>query len=205
MIPKRIVLASSSPRRREMLERFGINFDVIPSNADENIPSDMPCGEYVKTLAERKGTAVRDALVLGGEDISETLIISCDTVVYYDKMIIGKPENALEARLTLGMLSDSWHEVYSGLCLIFGDEKVCGYDVARVKFAELSQSDIDRYVASGEPFGKAGSYARQGKAGAFVEKIEGDVNNIVGFPLTLFCRAIKDNFGITVFDLGEIK
>ena len=205
MIPKRIVLASSSPRRRETLERFGIRFDVIPSDADENISSDVPCEEYVKILAERKGTAVRDALISRGEDVSDTLIISCDTVVYYDKMIIGKPGNALEARLTLGMLSDSWHEVYSGLCLIFGDDTVCQTDITRVKFAPISENDIEKYVASGEPFGKAGSYAVQGRGGAFVERTEGDINNVIGFPLTLFCRMLRERFDISMFDLGDMK
>lgn len=205
MIPKRIILASGSPRRREMLERFSIKFDIVPSDADENISVDIPCGEYVTLLAKRKGEAVRDALTKKGEDLSDALIISCDTVVYYDKMILGKPENETVARLTLGMLSDSWHEVYSGLCLIYGDETVCDFASTSVKFAEISERDIERYVASGEPFGKAGAYAVQGVGGAFVERTEGDVNNVIGFPLTLFCRMLKERFGITIFDLGEIK
>ena len=202
MIPERIVLASASPRRREILGKFGFGFDVIPSDADEKISSDVPCGEYVETLAARKGKAVRDALAAEG-DVSGTLIISCDTVVYFDKMIIGKPESDLHARLTIGMLSDSWHDVYSGICLMFDGKTVCAHDVTHVKFADIPERDIDRYVASGEPRGKAGSYAIQGAASAFVEKIDGDVYNVIGFPLTLFCRLIKENFGFSVFDLGE--
>ena len=202
MIPKRVVLASSSPRRREILEKLGVRFDVIPSDADENISGDLPCGEYVTLLSERKARAVAEALTSRGEDISETLIIACDTVVYYDKMIIGKPKNELEARLTIGMLSDSWHDVYSGLCLISGGDIICGCDVTHVKFAEIAERDIERYIASGEPFGKAGSYAIQGAAGAFVERIDGDINNVIGFPLSLFCRKLRENFGISVFDLG---
>ena len=205
MIPKRVILASSSPRRRDILEKLGVKFDVVPSDADENISQSIPCEEYVMTLAERKGEAVKTLLISRGDDISDALIIACDTVVYYDKMIIGKPESDLHARLTLGMLSDSWHEVYSGICLIFGDEKICGFDRTRVKFSEISEKDVEKYVASGEPRGKAGSYAIQGKGAAFVERIEGDVNNVIGFPLTLFCRMIKENFGISVFDLGDMK
>ena len=152
---KRIILASASPRRREVLEKIGLKFDVIPSDTDENISKDMPCGEYVMALAKLKGESVRDALIKKGEDLSETLIISCDTVVYYDKMIIGKPKSDLDAKLTLGMLSDSWHSVYSGLCLIFGDTEMCEYARTDVKFAEISERDIEKYVETGEPRGKA--------------------------------------------------
>lgn len=199
---KRIILASASPRRREVLEKIGLKFDVIPSDADENISKDMACGDYVTALAKIKGESVRDALIKKGEDLSETLIISCDTVVYYDKMIIGKPKNDLDASLTLGMLSDSWHGVFSGLCLILGDVELCEYAETDVKFAEISERDIERYVASGEPKGKAGSYAIQGKAAAFVEKIDGDYYNVVGFPLALFSRMMKYDLGVSVFDLG---
>ncbi|MBR7082649.1 MAG: septum formation protein Maf [Clostridia bacterium] len=202
---KRIILASASPRRREVLEKFGLKFDVIPSDADENISKDMPCGDYVTALAKLKGESVRDVLISKGEDVADTLIISCDTVVYYDKMIIGKPKSDLDARVTLGMLSDSWHSVYSGLCLIIGDAEMCDYARTDVKFAEISERDIEKYVASGEPKGKAGSYAIQGEAAAFVEKIDGDYYNVVGFPLSLFCRMLKYDIGVSVFDLGEIN
>lgn len=202
---KRIILASASPRRREVLEKFGLKFDVIPSDADENISKDMPCGDYVTALAKLKGESVRDVLISKGEDVADTLIISCDTVVYYDKMIIGKPKSDLDATVTLGMLSDSWHSVYSGLCLILGDTEMCDFARTDVKFAEISERDIERYVASGEPKGKAGSYAIQGEAAAFVEKIDGDYYNVVGFPLSLFCRMLKYDIGVSVFDLGEIN
>ena len=205
MIPKRVVLASSSPRRREILERLGVRFEVIPSDADEKIDENIPCSEFVMTLSRRKGEGVKDMLLSRGEDISDTMIIACDTVVYYDKNIIGKPESDLEARLTIGMLSDSWHDVYSGLYITYGGIDVCDYDVTHVKFADIPERDIERYVATGEPRGKAGSYAIQGKAGAFVEKTDGDVNNVIGFPLSLFCRKLKENFGISVFDLGDEK
>lgn len=202
---KRIILASASPRRREILEKFGIKFDIIPSDADENISNDLPCGDYVCKLAKLKGESVRDALIFKGEDLSDTLIISCDTVVYYEKMIIGKPKDKTHAALTLGLLSDSWHSVYSGLCLIYDKTEICDFDRTDVKFAEISESDIARYVASGEPMGKAGSYAIQGEAAAFVEKIDGDYYNVVGFPLAMFCRILKYDLGVSIFDLGDEK
>ena len=205
MKPKRIVLASASPRRREILEKFGVRFEIIPSDADENIDENVPCGEYVCALAKKKGAAVKEKLIAAGDDISDALIISCDTVVYFNGMIIGKPENDSVAALTLGMLSDSYHSVYSGMSLIYGDVEMCDYAKTDVKFAEISENDIQRYVKSGEPMGKAGSYAIQGDAAAFVEKIDGDYYNIIGFPLALFCRMIKTLFGISIFDLGEEK
>ena len=115
---KRVILASASPRRREVLEKFGIKFDVIPSDADENISTDMPCGDYVMALAKIKGESVRDALIKKSEDLSDTLIISCDTVVYYDKMIIGKPKSDVDAALTLG-ISDSLGFGGHNACIAF--------------------------------------------------------------------------------------
>ena len=107
--------------------------------------------------------------------------------------------------MTLGLLSDSYHTVYSGLSLIYGDTSMCDVALTEVKFAEISEKDIAKYVKSGEPRGKAGSYAIQGDAAAFVEKIDGDYYNVVGFPLALFCRMIKTMFGISIFELGEKK
>lgn len=200
---KRVILASASPRRREVLEKFGIKFDVIPSDADENISTDMACGDYVMTLAKMKGESVRDALIEKGEDLSDTLIISCDTVVHYDGRVIGKPKSNVDASLTLGMLSDSWHSVYSGLCLIIDGIELCDFARTDVKFSEISVRDIERYVSSGEPMGKAGSYAIQGLAAAFVEKIDGDYYNVVGFPLSLFIKMLRYDLGVSIFDLGD--
>ena len=129
---ERIILASASPRRKEMLEKFGIRFEVIPSDADENISTDMSHDAYVSELAQIKGREVEARLLEKGEDLSRTLIISCDTIVSFDGRIIGKPHSRFDAELTLNLLSDSWHDVYSGLSLIYGGECIVGYEKTRV-------------------------------------------------------------------------
>lgn len=202
---KRIILASASPRRSEMLEKFNIKFEIIPSDASEDISESMPHDEYVCELAKRKGEAVRDMLISRGEDLSDTLIISCDTIVSYDGRVIGKPKNEMHAAITLSLLSDSRHEVYSGLSLICGDEQYIDFAKTSVKFAEIGEETISEYVKSGEPMGKAGSYAIQGVAASFVERIEGDYSNIVGFPLALFCKMLRRYFGMSIFELGKIR
>ena len=202
---ERIILASASPRRKEMLEKFGIRFEVIPSDADENISTDMSHDAYDSELARIKGREVEARLLEKGEDLSHTLIISCDTIVSFDGRIIGKPHSRFDAELTLNLLSDSWHDVYSGLSLIYGGECIVGYEKTRVLFSELNPADIKKYVESGASEGKAGSYGIQDTASAFVSRIEGDYSNIVGFPLALFARMLRESFGATVFELGDIK
>ncbi|MBQ0125630.1 MAG: septum formation protein Maf [Clostridiales bacterium] len=203
MMIKRIILASASPRRREILERFNIKFDVIPSDADENISPDMPHSQYVETLARIKGEAVRDALLSRGDDLTDTLIISCDTIVSHAGKILGKPKDERDAYTMLTSLSGDFHDVLSGLSLIYNGKSYIGSAVTRVKFAEVLPHDAQAYVDSGEPMGKAGAYAIQGKASAFVESIEGDFYNIVGFPLALFSKMLAENFGVSVFDLSD--
>lgn len=199
---ERIILASASPRRKEILQMLKIPFEIIPSEADEDIDLEMPPEKYVSELAYAKCTEVRKRLEKQGADLSRTLIIGCDTVVCYDGMIIGKPPDDVHAMLTLGVLSDSWHSVYSGLALWYGD--ACQARSARtdVKFREIPEREIWRYVESGEPMGKAGSYAIQLAGASFAERIEGDYYNIVGFPVSLFVQMLK-TFNIDICDITE--
>ena len=199
---ERIILASASPRRKEILQMLKIPFEIIPSEADEDIDMEMPPEKYVSELAYAKCTEVRKRLEKQGADLSRTLIIGCDTVVCYDGMIIGKPPDDVHAMLTLGVLSDSWHSVYSGLALWYGD--ACQARSARtdVKFREIPEREIWRYVESGEPMGKAGSYAIQLAGASFAERIEGDYYNIVGFPVSLFVQMLK-TFNIDICDITE--
>lgn len=195
---KKIILASSSPRRKEILERLGLRFEICSPDADETFDEAAKPWDYVCTLSRRKADAVKEKY--SGDD---TLIIACDTVVVYDGHIIGKPESEMHAHVTLGLLSDSYHDVYSGLTLIGGGKIICDSARTRVKMRAYSESDIEKYVASGEPFGKAGSYAIQGLGSALVEEIDGDFYNIVGFPVPLFCDMLKREYGVSVFDLAE--
>jgi septum formation protein len=199
---ERIILASASPRRKEILETLKIPFEVIPSNADENIETEMRPDAFVAELALAKCTEVKNRLAKEGADLSRTLIIGCDTVVCYDGMIIGKPPDDVHAALTLGVLSDSWHSVYSGLALWCGDRCEARAERTDVKFRELSEREIWRYVESGEPMGKAGAYAIQLAGASFAERIEGDYYNIVGFPVSLFTRMLQ-SFDIDICDITE--
>ena len=200
---ERIILASASPRRKEILETLKIPFEVIPSEAEESTETEMAPADYVTELALAKCTEVKKRLEKNGADLSCTLIIGCDTVVCYDGMVIGKPPDDVHAMLTLGVLSDSWHSVYSGLALCVGGTTVSDFARTDVKFRELSEREIMKYVASGEPRGKAGSYAIQLRGASFAERIEGDYYNIVGFPVALFTRMLKTRFGTEICDISE--
>lgn len=203
MIDK-IVLASSSPRRREILEMLKIPFEVFSSDADETVDAELDAGDFVSLLSKRKGDDVAEKLKNEGKDISKTLIISCDTIVCYDGMIIGKPPDDAHAILTLGILSESWHSVYTGLTLRLGDKVYTDFARTDVKFREISEKEIKAYVETGEPMGKAGSYAIQMLGSCFAERIEGDFYNIVGFPVALFTRMLKVYFGTDIFDIAEL-
>ncbi len=200
---EKVILASASPRRKEILEMLGIPFEVLVSDAEENAPENMSAGEYTKFLAREKCRNAAEKLTSRGEDVSHTLIIGCDTVVCYDGMIIGKPPDDTHAMLALGVLSDSWHSVYSGLALCLDGILVNDFARTDVKFRELSEREIMKYVASGEPRGKAGSYAIQLRGASFAERIEGDFYNIVGFPVALFTRMLKEHFGTEICDISE--
>ena len=182
----RIVLASGSPRRKEILTRLGYHFSVHPSDCPEDdIAGDV--AYIVKTLAERKGFSVAP-LEKGA------LIISCDTLVALDGSALGKPKDADDAKRMLRSLSGKTHEVLSGICLI---DTVTGRHISdtvhtRVVFRDLSDAEIDRYVATGEPMDKAGAYAIQGGAAAFVSEYIGSFDNIVGFPAERFSEMLKE-------------
>ena len=198
----RIILASASPRRKEILQTLHIPFEVMPSDADESMETEVSPADFVSELAHRKCMDIYGKLEKDGADLSRTLIIGCDTVVCYDGMVIGKPPDALHATLTLGVLSDSWHSVYSGLAIYYKGECRSRAERTDVKFRELSEREIARYVASGECEGKAGSYAIQLMGASFAERIEGDYYNIVGFPVSLFVRMLSER-GIAICDITE--
>ena len=195
-----VILASSSPRRKEILESVGVSFRVVTSEADESIAPGLTPGEAVCEIAGRKCKAVLAHMQKAGEVHADTLVIACDTVVVYEGMIIGKPLDEAHAILTLGILSDSWHSVYSGLSVYYKGRTVTRAARTDVKFRELSEREIMAYAESGEPMGKAGSYAIQMKGSAFVERIEGEFNNVVGLPLVTLLALLREEFGIASDD-----
>lgn len=175
---KIVILASASPRRRDLLRQAGIRFRMVRSNVDEDkkVPSGVRPATFAVRLAEEKASDVakrnRGAVVLGA-----------DTVVVAEGRILGKPRNMRDARKMLKLLSGRWHEVLTGVAVAKGDRVVSGTERTRVKFMRLTEKVIEDYIATGESMDKAGAYAIQGWAKAFVENIKGDYTNVVGLPL----------------------
>lgn len=196
-----IVLASSSPRRKEILTNLGVRFRIVVSESDENIAEPMPPDRLVCALAEKKCADVLEKLKAEDSLSEHTLVIACDTLVVYGAMAIGKPLDEAHAVLTLGMLSDSWHSVYSGLAVYYKGRIVCRTARTDVKFREIPEDEIMAYVESGEPMGKAGSYAIQMKGAAFVDRIEGEFNNVVGLPVSVMLSLLREEFGISSMDI----
>ena len=196
-----IILASSSPRRKEILESIGSDFRIVTFDTDETLEGIMSPDAAVCEIAKRKCEDVRNLLANEGKLKNETLIIACDTAVVYEGMLIGKPLDEAHAILTLGILSDSWHSVYSGLAVYYKGRIVSRAARTDVKFRELSEAEIMAYAESGEPMGKAGSYAIQMKGASFVERIEGEFNNVVGLPVITLLALLKDEFSISPMDI----
>ena len=190
----RIILASGSPRRKELLEQIGIEFEICPANGEEVITKTVP-HDVVMELSRQKALEVAGMVVSYGDshaDITtptDIMIIGADTVVAYDDMILGKPKDEEDAKKTLRMLSGNAHSVYTGVSVVFisKDGRVgehTFYDRTKVKMYEMTDAEIERYVATNEPMDKAGSYGIQGKCAIHIEKIEGDYNNVVGLPVS---------------------
>ncbi len=189
----KFILASGSPRRYEILKDLGLDFSVILPDADETSGIVDP-GALTEELARRKGRAV--AL----EVTDDSVVISCDTVVWLDGRIMGKPKTEAEAAEMLRALSGRTHEVVSGICVIRGSRAVTAHEVTRVKFAELTETDIDLCVRLGAPCDKAGGYAVQGIASLFIAGIDGDYFNVVGLPVHLLSETLRQGFDL---DLGD--
>ena len=181
----RIVLASRSPRRIELLTLVGAHFDTVPVDVDE-CPEEAERAEaHVLRLAEAKARAAR-ALAPGPADPGESVYVGADTVVTLDRAILGKPKDPAEAASMLARLSGRIHEVWTGIFVLDPSDQrsVAGALRSIVKFASLTSEDVSRYVATGEPLDKAGAYAVQGYGALFVEAIEGSYSNVVGLPLS---------------------
>lgn len=190
----KFVLASKSPRRKEILQNIGLKFDVICSDADENCSITDP-RKYAEEVANRKAKAVYNHLKDMDID-ADTLIIAADTSVVCKNEILGKPLDKNDARRMLSLLSGSTHEVISGISLIFGGRICSASEVTTVTFDEMSAEDIEYLVNSDEPYDKAGAYAIQGLTSMWIRGIGGDYFNVVGLPVNLLCRLAKSEFGI---------
>ena len=195
MSKPKFVLASKSPRRSELLQNIGVEFEVIVSGADESeIPATLPPHIYVQELAVLKGTAVAADCRIG------RLVIAADTVVVCDGEIMGKPKDAEDAYRMLKMFSGREHYVYTGFSVSDSSNMmtVSGYEMTEVHFKELSDDEINEYINSGECFDKAGGYGIQGKASLFVDSIKGDFFNVVGLPLCALNNLLIKEFNISL-------
>lgn len=180
---KHIILASASPRRKEILELADLKFDIMPSNAQEITTKTAP-NEVVMELASIKAKDIYE------KSEKQSMIVGADTVVAYQGQILGKPTDEADAKRMLTMLSGQTHEVYTGVCVIEDEKIKTFYEETKVTFYEISDEQIDRYIKTGEPMDKAGSYGIQGKAAVFIKGIEGDYYNVVGFPIARFFQEI---------------
>lgn len=181
-----LILASMSPRRREILALAGFEFTVHPADIDESVPDGTPADSAVMMTAQKKAEAV---LPYASE---EDVILAADTVVCLDGVIIGKPATTDEAVKTLRTLSDRTHTVYTGYCLLKGGKRISGVEATNVTFRELDGNEIADYVASGEPMDKAGAYGLQGRGCIFAKRIDGEYFNVIGLPICTIHNCLKN-------------
>ncbi|MFY9177826.1 MAG: Maf family protein [Caldicoprobacterales bacterium] len=190
----RIILASASPRRKQLLEQMGLKFDVIISDIEEDSPQNLAPEKISMELAYNKAKNVASQIH------EPAIVIGADTLVVKDR-ILGKPRDEEEARRMLHMLQGKTHHVITGLALMnpCTGEVQKGYEKTLVEMAPLTLREIDSYIKTGEPMDKAGGYGIQGLAGIFISKIEGCYFNVVGLPIHLLWEMLK-KFGVNVFD-----
>lgn len=188
----RIILASKSPRRVEILKQIGTEFEIMPADTDESVTPGTSPEDAVCEISRRKALCIRD-LIGSSENV---FIISADTVVTYDGKIIGKPENDKHAYDILKNLSGKSHRVLTGFTLCMGNIIHTDYESTDVFFRHLTDEEIEEYVKSGEPADKAGAYGIQDKGSVFVTGISGDYYNVMGFPICKITSLAKELFGV---------
>jgi septum formation protein len=191
----KIYLASRSPRRGELLRQIGVDFEVLPSDVDESVLPEEAPEHYVLRLARAKAeVCTRRILQEGSRDMP---VLAADTTVCADGEILGKPENDEQACAMLRRMSDRWHTVLTAIAVANGDRVEVALSSTQVEVAPLSEAEIAAYVATGEPFGKAGGYGIQGLAGTFIRRIEGSYSGVMGLPIYETAQLLK-NFGLKV-------
>lgn len=191
-----IILASGSPRRRELLERMGVReFTVISPDADESLEEGLPPAEQVERLSRRKAEAV------AAQAGADALIIAADTVVALDGAILGKPADEEEAFRMLSALSGVRHQVYTGVTVTRNGKTLTRHEVTSVDFRALEAEEVELYIATGECMDKAGAYGIQGYGALLIEGINGDYYNVMGLPVVCLARMLKE-FGVDCLKLA---
>lgn len=178
-----IILASSSPRRKELLKLIFNEFTIRPSDIAEDIPSEIYIDQAAEYLASKKANSVIKK--------SDELVIGCDTIVVAENHILGKPSNRDECRKMLRQLSGRMHNVYTGVSINLNGNEICFTEKTEVKFFDISDKEIEKYIDTGEPFDKAGGYGIQGRGALFVKSISGDFFNVVGLPVARLNYELK--------------
>jgi len=182
--PGKLILASSSPRRAEILSSVGWPFEAVTAGIDESRQYGETPADYVQRLAREKAEAVASMRATG-------LVLGADTTVVVNDNLLGQPSDDDDARRMLCLLSGNWHDVLTGVALInIGGSTNVNYETTRVRFARMTDDEIDWYLSTGEANGKAGAYAIQGRAALFIEEIEGEYFNIVGLPIRLVYQMV---------------
>lgn len=195
----RIVLASASPRRKELMEQIGMDFEIVVSDVEEKVTSVIPC-DVVEELARQKAMGVWETLKKQEETAlsqEALLVIGADTIVACDGRILGKPKGAEDAKQMLRLLQGRSHEVYTGVTVLYAAGNGCAvqkrtfHETTKVMFCAMSEEEIESYVATGDPLDKAGSYGIQGLCARYIRGIEGDYNNVVGLPVGRLYQEMK--------------
>src|SRR3982074_2112864 len=183
-----LILASASPRRQELLRNAGIRFEVEPAD----IPEDPLPGEAAKVCAKR---LAREKAIAVAHQRPHDVVLGADTVVVVDGQLLGKPSDAADAARMLRMLSGREHQVITGVCLVISGQPSVASETTLVTVSEITDKEIADYGASGEPMDKAGAYAIQGTASRWIPRIEGDYSNVVGLPVALVYRMLRQGGG----------
>ena len=183
---KKVVLASQSPRRQELIKLIFDSVEILPADCDETLPEGIGAREAVEYLSKIKNDASAKLTE------KENLVISADTVVSVDNEILGKPVDKEDARRMISLLSGKVHQVYTGVTLSLNGKTKTFSEKTDVEFFDLTENEIEEYISSKEPYDKAGAYGIQGKAGLLVKGINGDYYNVVGFPIARLKREIEE-------------
>lgn len=192
---KRVILASGSPQRKQLLQSIGLKFEIVDSNFAEDLDLDAykdKLSQYVIDTAEQKCRAVYRQLELNANDHANVIIIGADTMCSLDNVVYGKPTNEEHAFRMLKTLSSNTHQVCTGVCILRGDQSMKTFsETTQVTFGAIDDETIRAYIDTGEPRNKAGSYGIQALGSTLVQKIDGDYFNVVGFPIHHFCVQLR--------------
>ncbi len=193
----KLILASQSPRRKEILQSVGIGFEVMPVDADETLPEGIEAGDAVTMLARRKAKA----LLSEHPELFDSVILAADTLVECFGEILGKPEDKEDARRMLTMLCGCGSAVHTGICVAYRGKFATALETAYVTFDDMSSEEIEDYISTDEPYDKAGGYAVQGRAALYIAGVTGDWYSVVGLPIHAVKKLLEEEFGIKIKDI----